>query len=310
MKPDLHASVSVRGGRHGWRVYSQKLGILGCKKGSRKCVYPEPRPNTKPNSSSNSKTGQARAAAPDSGSSSGDYDEEEKDAEAESLKKPAAIDRNAKAASKMRRRSRAASSKTSRRPSPPLHDYVWPSIQQAVDLKEKSLSPSTDDSSALSPILSISAGLNQTEKFSSISTVASQEALPWSHLASNLQYHLEYHQQLSYHHYFFRHDSGNFIHNVLIEHAISYEPLLYAIVGFAAFQETLQNRKGKIQDFLGYYNSSVTLLRKSLSDGHEHTHATLLTILQLATFEVRSSYTLVKDELKACRNTSAIGSIC
>ncbi len=288
----------------------KSLGSLGCKKGSRKCVYPEPRPNTKPSSSSNSRSGQARAAAPDSGSSSGDYDEEDKDVDAEPLKKPPATDRNAKAASKMQRRSRAASSKTSRRPSPPSRDHVWPSIQQAVDLKEKSLSPSTDDSSTLSPTLSISAGLNQTEKFSSVSTITSQEAPSWSHLASNLQYHLEYHQQLSYHHYFFRHDSSNFLHNILVEHAISYEPLLYAIVGFAAFQETLQNRKGKIQDFLGYYNSSVTLLRKSLSDGHEHTHATLLTILQLAAFEVRSSYTLVDNELKAYRNTSATGSIC
>lgn len=269
----------------------KSLVSLGCKKGSRKCVYPEPRPNTKPNSSSNSKLGQARAAAPDSGSSSGDYDEDEKAVDAESLKKPSAIDRTAKATSKTRRRSRTASSKTSRRPSPPSHDHVWPSVRKPVDLEEKCLSPSTDDSSAFSPTLSISAGLNQTEKFSSVSTVASQEASPWSHLASDLQYHLEYHQQLSYHHYFFRHESGNFIHNILIEHAISYEPLLYAIVGFAAFQETLQNCKGKIQDFLGYYNSSVTLLRKSLSDGHEHTHATLLTILQLATFEVRTSYT-------------------
>jgi len=288
---------------------NKSLGSLGCKKGSRKCVYPEPRPNTKPSSNSNSKLGQARASVPDSGSSSGDYDEEEKDADAEPLKKPPAIDRNAKAASKMQRRSRAASSKTSRRPSSPSHDHTWPAVEQAVELKEKSLSPSTDDSSVFSATQSISAGFKQTEKLSSVSTVTSQEASPWSHLASNLQYHLEYHQQLSYHHYFFRHDSSNFIHNILVEHAISYEPLLYAIVGFAAFQETLQNRKGKIQDFLGYYNISVTLLRKSLSKGQEHTHATLLTILQLATFEVRRSFTLFKDELKAYRNTLATGSI-
>lgn len=163
-----------------------------------------------------------------------------------------------------------------------------PSVEQAVDTKDKSLSPSTD-SSVLSGTPSISASMSQPEKLSSVSTTTSQEAVPqlrWPHLSSDLRYHLEYHQQLTYNHYFFEHNANDFIHNILVEQAMSYEPLLYAVVGFAAFQRTLQARKGKIQNFLGYYNKSVTLLRKSLFDGHEHTHATLLTILQLATFEV------------------------
>lgn len=176
----------------------------------------------------------------------------------------------------------------SRKPSSPLHEHALPSVEKAIDMKEKSLSPSTDDSNALSATPSIFPGLNRNEKFSPVSPTTSQEAFPWSHLSLNLRYHLEYHRRLTYHHYFFKHDSSNFIHNILIEHAIAFEPLLYAVVGFAAFQRTLQNRNGKIQDFLGYYNESVTLLRKSLSGGDEHTHATLLTILQLATFEAGS----------------------
>lgn len=286
----------------------KSLRSLGCKKRSSKCVYPQPRRNTKPISSSHSNSGQAGALY--SGSSSGNYDGAEKDLEAESLKKPPAINSNTEVASKMQRQSRTASLNTSRRPVSSSHDHTWPSVEQAVELKETSLSPSIDDSGVLSATQSISAGVNQTEKFPAVSTATSQEASPWFHLASNLQYHLKYHQQLSYHYYFLGHDSSNFIHNILVEHAISYEPLLYAIVGFAAFLEILQNRKGKIQDFLGYYNKSVTLLRKSLSEGQEHTHATLLTILQLATFEVRRSYTLLEDELKAYRNTLATGSIC
>ena len=68
---------------------------------------------------------------------------------------------------------------------------------------------------------------------------------------------------------------------------MNYEPLLYAVVGFAAFHSTLKKHNGKIQDFLGYYNKSVSLLRKSLSSGQRHTDATMMTILQLAAFEVR-----------------------
>ena len=257
------------------------MGSLGCKKGSRNCVYPEPRPNAKPKSN----LSQSRTAAPESSSSSGD-DEEEKDIEPQSLKSPPAVGRSAKPTPKTQKRSRATSSKLSRRRSSPSVDHALPSIEQANDLKEKSLSPSTDDSSALSTTQSISTSLDRADKLSSVSTSASQEASLWSHLPSNLQNHLDYHRQLTWHHYFFKHEASNFIHNILIEHAISFEPLLYAVVGFAAFQKTLQNPEGKIQDFLGYYNKSVTLLRKSLFEGLEHTPATLLTILQLATFEV------------------------
>lgn len=52
---------------------------------------------------------------------------------------------------------------------------------------------------------------------------------------------------------------------------------------------------GQIQDFLGYYNRSVSLLRKSLASGQRHTDATLLTILQLATIEVRYSYSWTRN---------------
>ncbi len=210
-----------------------------------------PRPNTKLISRS------GQAGAPDCGFSSGDCCKEEKDTGVESLERPPAIDSNTKVASKMQRTSRITSSNTNETPIPPSHDHTW------------SL-------------------LDQSEKFPSVSTVTSQEASPWFHLAPNLRYHLEYHQQLSCRHYFFEHNSSDFVHKILVEHAISYVPLLYAIVGFAAFLEILQHPEGKTQDFLSYYNMSVTLLQKSLSEGQEHTHSTLLTILQLATLEVTS----------------------
>ena len=146
----------------------------------------------------------------------------------------------------------------------------------------QSLSPSTDTSS-----MPASAGLEQPQKFSSVSTNASHEASPWSHLSADLRYYLDYHQEnITYHHYFLRHGTEGFVHNTLFEQALQYEPLLYAVVGFAAFHLAVKRQHGRIQDFLGYYDKSVSSLRKSLAGGQTYTDATFLTTLQLATFEV------------------------
>ena len=148
---------------------------------------------------------------------------------------------------------------------------------------EGSLSPSTDTSSAAP-----SSCFDKSEKFSSVSTDGSNEEKAPTHLPQDLQYYLDYHQtHLNFHHYKFKHDANYFLHHHLIEQALKYDPLLYAVAGFAAFQSTVSRPNGKIQDFLGYYNKSIFLLRQSLRDNQEHTDATMLTILQLATFEVR-----------------------
>ena len=155
-----------------------------------------------------------------------------------------------------------------------------PSIEQVK--QEGGLSPTTDD-----PSTPVSVGLDKAAKFSSVSTEPPQDSKPWSRLSPDLQYYLEYHKtRLTSHHWFFKHDANYFLHNILVEHALQYDPLLYAVVGFAAFHLTVTRPNGKIQDFLGYYNKSVSLLRKSLFKNEKHTDATMLTILQLATFEV------------------------
>lgn len=91
---------------------------------------------------------------------------------------------------------------------------------------------------------------------------------------------------MSYLHYFMRLDPTDFIHREFVQLAIDYEPLLYAIVGFAAYHFTLKQPNGKLQTFLPYYSRSVYLLRKTLESGQKHTDATIMTILQLTTFEV------------------------
>lgn len=170
---------------------------------------------------------------------------------------------------------------------PSLVEQPRQSVEQVKH--ESSLSPSTDASS-----VPASAGwFEKPEKSSSVSTDVSQEDRVWSHLSRDLQFYLEYHTtRLTYHHYFFKHDANHFLHNILVEYALQYDPLLYAVVGFAAFQFAVTRPDGKIQDFLGYYNKSVSLLRKSLVENQKHTDATMLTILQLATFEVRWTYCL------------------
>ena len=145
--------------------------------------------------------------------------------------------------------------------------------------KEKSLSPSTDESHMST--------FTHWGKLSTVSTNTSQGEVSWSHLPPEQVFYLDFHHQcLSHHHYFFKHDSSNFIRSTLIEIALTYEPLLYAVIGFAAFHYTVGQANGKLADFLGYYNKSVSLLRKSLQSSQPHSEATIITILQLAAFEV------------------------
>lgn len=89
-------------------------------------------------------------------------------------------------------------------------------------------------------------------------------------------------------HYCIPHDSDEFFKTIFPSAALRHEPLLNALVGFSAYHLTLQDPNGKLQDFLQYYNRSVTLLLGTLKRKEKHTVATLLTILQLATIEVRS----------------------
>ena len=149
--------------------------------------------------------------------------------------------------------------------------------------QDRRYSPSTETSSGPT-----SGSLEKLHYFSSDSVAASIESLSRSHLSDDLQYFLEYYENnITSDHYFFKPNAENFLHILLIEQAMQYEPLLYAITGFAAYHMTVRRPAGRVQDFLGYYDRAVSSLRKSLAGGQPHTTGTLLTILQLATFEVR-----------------------
>lgn len=107
-------------------------------------------------------------------------------------------------------------------------------------------------------------------------------------LSEDVRFFLAYHHtHVTYNHYFLKSVSEQFVQKSLIEYAMKYEPLLYAVIGFSAYHYTIRQPSGKLHTFLRYYNKSVSLLRKSLQAGDQHSRGMLMTILQLATFEVR-----------------------
>lgn len=71
-----------------------------------------------------------------------------------------------------------------------------------------------------------------------------------------------------------------------MKYALEYEPLLYALVAFSAYHYSIRHPNGRLYTFLQYYNKSVSSLLSSLKSCQPHKDATILTILQLTTFEV------------------------
>lgn len=113
----------------------------------------------------------------------------------------------------------------------------------------------------------------------------------WSHLPSDMRHYLAHFcENITNLHYCMINDADDFFHTILPNIAVRNEALLNAVVGFSAYNITLQNPDGKLSDFLQYYNKSVTLLLNWLKRKEKHNIATLLTILQLATIEVNASW--------------------
>ena len=158
--------------------------------------------------------------------------------------------------------------------------------------KDKSQSPSTDASGTFSGSQTPASSLRTLPSTSNTPQKERQiDSARWSHLKPSLQKLLHFHEsELSFYHYFLKIDFNDFIHTTFLDIAVSHEPLLYAVAGFAAYHRTLREPNGALKDFLSYYSRSMTLLRESIQDKQKTSEATLLTILQLATFEVTKSF--------------------
>ena len=250
-------------------------------------MYPEP--TSAATSTSSSKLNQAQKASQGSDeSSSGESEDESTEASPVLGRAPSAQSDDSKSQSTST--SGPTNRGTAKRQSRQSLNQARAVPNLSSHTEEKSMSPSTtDDSSIPSTSRSASVSFNQPGTHSSVSTNTSQGPSRWSHLSADKQFYLNFHQNyINYHHYFFKHDASHFTHSLLLDAALEYRPLLYAVVGFAAYQVTVRKRNGKIEDFLPYYHNSVSALRKSLSASQKHTDHTILTILQLAAIEVQN----------------------
>jgi hypothetical protein len=113
-------------------------------------------------------------------------------------------------------------------------------------------------------------------------------------LPEDQRFYLNYvHETLWPHHYVFNLDESGFLSHTLIDTALQFDPLLYAVVCFGAYHHTIHRPDGQISHFLKYHNASVKSLRESLGRGQKN-FATVLTILQLATIEVSLQLQAIK----------------
>lgn len=249
-----------------------------CRKGSRDCVYPSP---AAPSAKSSRSSAKSRSARPQSqgSDSSGKVDVDEI-----SPLEPIIDEEEPEGTDVGSGLSPTSGSGTGQS----RHDLHR--TQSGQSLRKRSIKqPSEAGSFHLEPSSSPSTESSRFESMSVRSASISQSPLDLlnnSRLSDDLRFYLDFHQQsISPEHFFLRQSSARFIHHSIIELALGYEPLLFALVGFAAYHHTLQGG-GKLYAFLKYYNKALVLLRKSLESGEEHSEATLCTVLVLTTFEV------------------------
>lgn len=123
--------------------------------------------------------------------------------------------------------------------------------------------------------------------FPDVPNIAASARPDWTFLPHELQFYLGYfYDNVTHYHYCAVNDADNFFRSILTGLAMRDEALLYAVVGFSAYHHSMKNPNGKINEFLQYYSRSVTLLLECMKK-EKYTVGTLLTILQLATIEVR-----------------------
>jgi hypothetical protein len=107
-----------------------------------------------------------------------------------------------------------------------------------VQDKGASPTPSTEGSVGYPGYQTASGSRVQKQSFSATGTDGLRS--DWSHLPPDLQFYMTYfYENLSYLHYSLKFDSGNFLKTLFIDAALRNEALLYAVVGFSAFQRTL-----------------------------------------------------------------------
>ncbi|KAI1386348.1 fungal-specific transcription factor domain-containing protein [Hypoxylon trugodes] len=250
-----------------------------CRKGKRDCVYPEPSSGKgQASGSGSSKDAAGLTQEPSPNSSQDEADEEiERNLKLEPIldedESAEALSPSSYSVTDLRRTSTTSTQHT-----------------QRTMTRQSSETPSQEGTKSASPAVSTGTSASFTISFQ-VPDPALQSAVPgldWSHLPTELQSHLRYFvDNITHYNYGMVNDSDNFFRSILPSLAVQpgNEALLNAVVGFSAYHRTVKDPNGKIQDFLRYYNKSVTFLLSCLKRREKQSTATLLTILQLATIE-------------------------
>jgi hypothetical protein len=235
--------------------------MTGCRKGNRECIYPDTQSSQK-SSRSGSKSGKSNAA--EGASSPEDHDEDDKD------RLPAIMDDEEDD-----------------------YDFDDGPMSGSQDLRDsshtpgsildQSTSPSTEASSTVPP----TARPSLSRKGSMQAPKLAPQMKSTSSKTLDVQFYLDYFRKnITIHHYSLKRDTNNFLKGDFLTQAMKFEPLKYAVAGFAAYFHTLSLPDGRMSTFLHFYNESVSRLRATITKNKKQGLATFLTILQLASIEV------------------------
>ncbi|KAF1980057.1 hypothetical protein BU23DRAFT_1417 [Bimuria novae-zelandiae CBS 107.79] len=226
-----------------------------CRKGNRECIYPDPNSTQKPSR----RSGKSSTAE---GSSPEDHDEDAKerlpaipDDEEEEDDEDMDVEEKGQ-------------------------DRREASDTPALTL-DRSPSPSTE-ASLKSPKMPTRPPIHRKGSHPTAKSAATGKPV----LRKDLAFYLDYFKNhMSAHHYSLKHDTSKFFNTDYLEHAMKYPPLLYAVVGYAAYFHTLSQPNARIHTFLQYYDESISRLRANIMKTKKQELSTLLTILQLAAIE-------------------------
>jgi hypothetical protein len=235
--------------------------ITGCRKGNRECIYPDTQ-STQKSLRSGSKSGKLNAA--ENASSPEDLDEDDRE------RLPAILDDEEED-----------------------YDYDEGLMSASQELRDSSHTPGSTLDQSTSPSTEASSTVPPTARppLSRKSSAQTTKLVPpmknTSSKTLDVQFYLDYFRShITIHHYSLKRDTNDFLKGDFLAQAMKFEPLKYAVAGYAAYFHTLSQPDARMSTFLHFYNESVSRLRATITKNKKQGLATFLTILQLASIEV------------------------
>ncbi|KAM5451811.1 hypothetical protein MaudCBS49596_003639 [Microsporum audouinii] len=255
-----------------------------CGKGKRECLYPPPRA-PKSAKKQGLKTGETCPAIAES-ESEGDGDEKKRSA-AQVPSSCHSQDGKSSGQRSIQRLSQTTKKKnTTRQPNRVNNNPATVNIDAKMAAQDTSASPASDMTAHSTGSHSPNSHVDISWDVSGGTPDSASSIADTPGFSDDIQFFLRYHtQHITHSHYMMKSISAKFVNEDLIKYAVEYEPLLYALVAFSAYHYSIKHPNGRLYTSLHYYNKSVSSLLSSLKSRQPHNDATILTILQLTTFE-------------------------